>query len=205
MVLAAGAIYLALPPGAMPTPPASPTGAPSAISTRLQAPTQAPTRTTNLEPTPINAPSATETPAGDAAQQLLRHVPEGIRSTCTTTLDTGPVLARADCSADGGLIEISYSAYESRQPMLDDYEAFRLISGIESGSGNCSDTRTWPAEVPYNVGGQPAGRLLCTETPGMTTIHWTDDQLNILGQAAHSASHHARLVDFWIREAGPYP
>lgn len=207
MVVAVGAIYLNLPPTATPTPIATPTDTPSASTTPTQASTGMPTPRLTLQPTttPTDGPLPTQTPTGDAVQQLLSHVPEAIRPTCVTVPGNESVLAGANCSADDGAIDISYLAYASPESMLADYEDFRQLSGIEAGTGNCSDPLTWPAEIPYTVGGQPAGRVLCTESLGATAIYWTDDRLGILSRTTHSASDHARLVEFWTRQAGPFP
>jgi hypothetical protein len=211
MVVAVGAIYLTLPPTATPTPNTTPTATPTATPPAGTIPAQTatvmptPQATLQHTTTPLDEPSPTQAPSGDAAQQLLGHVPETIRPTCVTVPGSESVLAGANCSADAGAIEISYLAYASPESMLADYEDFRRLSGIEAGTGDCSDPLTWPAEIPYNVGGQPAGRVLCSESLGATSIYWTDDRLGILSRATHTGSHHARLVEFWTREAGPFP
>ena len=207
MVIAVGAAYLTLPPAPTPMPSAAPNATPGSTAT----PTPRPTRSSTLEPAPSQTDTATgtllptDTPIGDVTQQLLRHIPAAIQPTCLTTPGTAPILARADCNADDGDIQIGYLMYDSEQSMLEDYEGYRLISGIEPSSGNCTDPRTWPAENPYGVAGRPAGRWLCTEATGETTIYWTDDQLQILSQASHVLEDQARIIDFWVREAGPYP
>ena len=207
MVIAVGAAYLTLPPA----PTSMPSAAPGATSSSTAIPTPRTTPSSTLEPvpsqtdTPTGTLLPTGTPIGDITQQLLRHVPTAIQPTCLTTPGTAPILARADCNADDGDIHVSYLIYDGEQAMLEDYEGYRLISGIEPSSGNCTDPRTWPAENAYSVAGRPAGRWLCTDATGETTIYWTDDRLKILSQASHMLEDHARIIDFWVREAGPYP
>ena len=104
---------------------------------------------------------------------------------------------------DDGAIEVTYFQYDGQDSMFQAYEGFRLVSQIEPESGDCQDPASWPAENGYNIGGQPAGRWLCTEALGQTTIYWTDDRLEILSQATHTTSDYARLVQFWIEESGP--
>lgn len=142
-------------------------------------------------------------PSGDVAAQLLSHVPTTFAETCVTTPGAAPILALATCTVDDGAIEVTYFQYDGQDSMFQAYEGFRLVSQIELESGDCQDPASWPAENRYNIGGQPAGRWLCTEALGQTTIYWTDDRLEILSQATHTTSDYARLVQFWIEESGP--
>ncbi len=175
----------------------APTVAPTSGATSTAGPTATPT----VGPT---APPATVVPSGDVAAQLLVHVPEPIRPGCFASPGTAPILAIASCTADSGEIVLTYFQYDGQQSMSTAYEGFRLISQIEPDTGSCNDPASWPAENDYTVSQQPAGRWLCTEALGSTTIYWTDSRLNILSAATHTTSDHARLVDFWVDESGPY-
>ena len=151
---------------------------------------------------PTATPSPTPVPSGDVTDALLSHVPLPIEPTCT--VDTGhSIVAVAACSADGGNIQLSYFQYDSHESMLSAYEGFRMASQIEPDTGDCNDHDSWPAENGFNIAGQPAGRWLCTEALGATTIYWTDNRLNILSQATQTVPDYARLVDFWVHESGP--
>jgi hypothetical protein len=185
-----------------PTPIARPTAAPTPLATLP--PTGAPTATAGAtaEPTATAAPTV-PIPSGDVVAALLSHVPPPLLDTCVGNPGSAPIVASATCTADDGVIELTYSVYDSRDSMFQAYEGFRLVSEIEPDTGDCNDPSTWPAEAPYNVGGQPAGRWLCTEALGQTTIYWTDDRLNILSQATHTTADYARLVEFWVSESGP--
>jgi len=136
-------------------------------------------------------------------QQLMGHVPSQIAGSCFPSPGAEPILAQATCSADDGAIELTYFLYDSDESMFLAYEGSRLISEIEPSTGSCSDPTTWPAENGYTIGGQPAGRWLCTEALGEASIYWTDTRLNILSQATHTTADYARLLDFWINESGP--
>jgi len=181
-----------LAPGASPTPPTPATGTP---------PSGQPEQSLD-EPTPV-AP----TPVGDLTpeQALLSHVPEKIRAGCTVEPGRGPVLLAARCTADSGALTINYYQYEAAEGMADEYAELRDASQIEPGTGSCEEPETWPAESEYGVGGQITGRRLCTDQPGAATIYWTDDRLNILGQAVDESAGLDRLIAFWTNESGPIP
>ena len=136
--------------------------------------------------------------------QLLAHVPTAFAETCTASPGSAPIVASASCTADDGAIEVTYFQYDSQDSMFQAYEGFRLLSQIEPDTGDCQDASTWPTEDGYTISDQPAGRWLCTEALGQTSIYWTDDRLNILSQATHTTSDFARLVEFWFEESGPY-
>lgn len=180
-------------------PATAPTGEPTAQPTQPE-PTRTPSSTPSRQPTGTPLGSA---PPGDFGAQLLAHVPAAIAPTCEMSPGAEPILALATCSADDGAIEVSYFLYDGDTSMNQAYEGYRLVSGIEPSTGRCSDPATWPAENGYTIGDQPAGRWLCTEALGETTIYWTDVRLNILSQATHTTSDYGRLVEFWEGESGP--
>lgn len=148
-------------------------------------------------------PSAT--PIGDPEEALRSHIPAAIVDSCFVSSpdDPGAILALAVCDADDGDIRVTYFQYASYDQMFSAYSGFRLASQIEPDSGDCDDPATWPTENSYDIGEITAGRLLCTEELGETSLYWTDDRLNILSQAVHTNGDHERLVEFWERESGP--
>lgn len=85
------------------------------------------------------------------------------------------------------------------------YKTLRDRAQIEPDTGSCEDHNTWPAEGSYKVENEPAGRRLCADQPGSSTIYWTDDRLTILSTAATSTGDYAGLLQFWMNEAGPIP
>ena len=155
-------------------------------------------------PTGSAGPTATPIPSGDVADLLLSHIPEAIAETCFVNASgEGKIVALATCSADDDNIQVTYFQYDSYDSMFTTYEGFRLASQIEPGSGACDDHDSWPAEDEYNISGEAAGRWLCTEELGQTSIYWTDNRLNILSQATQAEPDYPRLIDFWVHESGP--
>jgi hypothetical protein len=154
------------------------------------------------EPTGV-APSAT--PIGDVKAALLSHIPDAIADSCLVSApgEDSKIVALALCEADEGNIKLTYLQYDSYDPMFTNYEGFRLASQIEPDSGDCNDPASWPSEQEFNISGQTAGRWLCTEALGETSIYWTDNRLNILSQATQKVVDYERLVDFWVHESGP--
>ncbi|MEP7361216.1 MAG: hypothetical protein ABI744_06535 [Chloroflexota bacterium] len=187
---------------AQPTPTARPeTPAPTATSAQT---TPAPT-TAAPSPSGSAGPTATPIASGDVKDALLSHIPEAIRDTCFVSVPGGnsTIVALATCSADDGNIALTYFQYDSYDSMFLPYEGFRMASQIEPGTGNCSDHDSWPAEDGFNISGQLAGRWLCTEALGATSIYWTDNRLNIMSQATQAVPDYERFVNFWLHESGP--
>jgi hypothetical protein len=197
-------------PFAQPTPtrtgqpsPTIPLVTPSSRPSATALSTATPVPSPQLSPTPNVGPTATPIPSGDAIYALLSHVPGDIVGSCTPTTGEGKVLARAKCSARDDKIQVTYLLYADHDAMFATYESYRQASQIEPNSGNCNKPATWPAESDFAIGGEPSGRFLCTEALGATTIYWTDNRLNILGQATDLESDYDRLVDFWVHDSGP--
>ena len=188
---------------ATPTPFARATTAPTPLVTVPPTAIVAPSNGATAAPTATAGPTATPLPSGDVVAALLTHIPPDFADACFVSPGGSPIVAIASCTADDGAIEVTYFQYDSQESMFQAYEGFRLTSEIEPDTGSCGDPTTWPAENDYNIAEQPAGRLLCTEALGQTSIYWTDDRLNILSQATHTTSDFARLVEFWETESGP--
>jgi hypothetical protein len=183
---------------AQPTPTAHPitpvpTSSALATSTALASPTD------GGAPTPSPTPVA----SGDVTDALLSHIPLKIEPSCFVQTGDNNIVAVAVCSSDEENIQLSYFQYDSYESMFSAYEGFRMTSQIEPDSGDCNDHDSWPAEAGFNINGQAAGRWLCTEALGQTTIYWTDTRLNILSQATQTVPDYPRLVDFWVHESGP--
>jgi hypothetical protein len=202
-------------PGASPTsqptadqPPASSSGA-SAQRTQQATPGQS----TDATP-PAQVPTGSlPTIPPDAMSQLLFHIPEAIRATCTPATFTAQVIAAVNCLS-GAEIGVTYSAYLDSAGMYSEYNSSVDRAQFDRDSGLCYDVNSdgsltatldkWPSEHPYTVGGNPAGRFFCIER-GPPTITWTDDRLYILGLATATTGDANRLVNFWLNEAGPIP
>jgi hypothetical protein len=178
---------------------------PKPTSTTVASSTPSASSTPAASPTGSAGPTATPIPSGDLKDALLSHIPSAIRDTCFVSVPGGgsTILALATCSADDGNIALTYFQYDSYDSMFLPYEGFRLASQIEPDTGDCNDHASWPAENGFNISGTLAGRWLCTEALGATTIYWTDNRLNILSQATQTVPDYGRLVDFWVHESGP--
>ncbi|HUP82792.1 MAG TPA: hypothetical protein VM284_01220 [Candidatus Limnocylindria bacterium] len=206
LVVGVGALYaLGVGPFARPTPRPTPT---LVAQTTPTAGSVTPRPTASGAATPVaspTGPAASATPVGDVKAALLSHVPEDIQDSCFVSApdDSSTIVALAVCSADDGNIALTYFQYDSHDSMMLPYNGYRLASQIEPDSGDCNDHSTWPAEAEFNIGDEPAGRWLCTEELGQTTIYWTDDRLNILSQATQTEIDYERLLDFWYHESGP--
>lgn len=111
----------------------------------------------------------------------------------------------ASCSANSGQIAVNYSLYASADLMNAAYQDQFAQEHIDADSGSCENLSTWPAEGSYLVENQPAGRRVCTNRPGSPTIYWTDDRLNVLGNATATDGDAEALISFWTNEAGPIP
>jgi hypothetical protein len=163
------------------------------------------------EPPPVN--TGPPPSANDATGQLLAHVPEAIRPTCTAGAFSAPVVASVNCLS-GIEVAVTYSAYPDSTAMYVDYDASVDRAQFDRDSGLCYQTNPdgtitatptkWPSEHDYSVGDSPVGRYFCIER-GLPTITWTDDRLNIGAVATASTGDSDRLVSFWLNEAGPIP
>jgi hypothetical protein len=197
-------------PSATPGPSSSPALGSSALPTSAGSPGAGsrpsgvpPTAPASGPPTPLASFVAPSPGTPEAA--LLAHVPEALRTTCSTAAGQDPITVSASCSASDGTISVIYDQYADAASMAAAYAAAVSDAQIDSDSGSCEDHTTWPAEGSYDVEGAPTGRRLCIDKDGAPTISWTDERLNILSQASGAANDVAALIDFWTNEAGPIP
>jgi len=145
--------------------------------------------------------------------QLLFHIPEAVRATCTPATFDLPVIAAVNCLS-GAEVAVTYSAYLDPGAMNAEYNSSVDKAQFDRDSGLCYEVNAdgsltatmdkWPSEHAYTTGGNPTGRFFCIER-GLPTITWTDDRFNILGLATASNGDANRLVTFWLNEAGPIP
>jgi len=173
------------------TPAPTGAGSPRASSVPSNAP---PTNVASRAPaTPLGSP-----PTGFDA--FLLHVPEALRASCVLGDNATTFTFSATCTTSDGIV-VTYAEYPDSTSMDSAYEdAFAQVQ-IDPGTGSCEDYGTWPAEGPYEVAGEAAGRRLCSTEQGSPTIYWTDDRLAI--SASATGSDPVRLVQFWTNEAGP--
>ena len=174
------------------TPAPTSAGSPGPSSVPSKAP---PTNVASRAPaTPLGSP-----PTGFDA--FLLHVPEALRASCLPGQSSDPdITVSAQCTSSDGIV-VSYSLYADATTMDAAYQSVFATFQIDPGTGSCEDYGTWPAEGPYEVAGEAAGRRLCSTEQGSPTIYWTDDRLAI--SATATGSDPVRLVQFWTNEAGP--
>jgi hypothetical protein len=190
-------------PGASPARSSGGSAAPSVVGSPHSSSVPSPRATTEATPGPSFVVVVGPSP-GTPEAELLAHVPEGLRASCTAqTAASSPPIYMATCTATAGGITVNYSEYASAEVMNSAYQEIFAPVQIDPNSGSCEDHSTWPAEGTYDVEDSPAGRRLCTDKPGTPTIYWTDDRLNILSQA--SGADATQLLEFWTNEAGPIP
>jgi hypothetical protein len=186
--------------------PETPTPATPSPATPSPTATVQPTASPTATPTSAS-PSPAEPSPGDDYARLLSHIPPEARDDCFGSTAVTPLLASAICTDSDREISTIYFLYSDAESMQQAYDVFTLGSGIEPDTGSCTDAQSWPAEGPYTIDQQPAGRALCLvgEEDGRPTIYWTDDRVNIFSWATGPAAEEEDLIQFWLNEAGPSP
>jgi hypothetical protein len=188
------------PPTASPTP--SPTESPTPTTEPTELPTPTPTPTPTTEPTATPEPSATP----DAAlAQLMRHVPADLAPTCQQLPPDPGAIASVTCTTEDGQIKAGYALFPDQASMDALYSQVLSSTGLQSDSGDtCSTASGWPHEGGYTIGGEPVGRLFCTQSQdNHPVIVWTENQLLVLTAASHLGDDMDSLYQFWLNDAGP--
>lgn len=153
------------------------------------------------EPPPVSSASPsmslTGDPAGDA---LAAHVPPELRQSCrvVSLADRQPAVA-IDCPS-GSAVQAAYLQYEDDASLTEAYDA--LVEDHPEATGVSCDVS--PSEGPYTVDGVEVGRLLCFEEDGSARLVWTDERLDIMGDAVWSDATYDALYRWWLA-AGPIP
>ncbi len=199
-------------PAATPVTTAVPTGEPTAeptpepTATPTPEPTAAPTDEPTLEPTATPTSSA-EAEFPDAAEAaLLEFVPEAFRDSCVRPFGEGvDVVADLDCfPTDLGADQVNYNQFATLEIMNESFDETRDFLGVPPSQGTCSDPEQWPADGTYSIDGEPAGRILCTDTfTGASIIWWTDELLNIKSVAISNEADREAVYQFWASDSGP--
>ncbi len=195
-----------------------PEAGPVEVVTETVAP--ATTGETAPEPEPSEAPPEavetgiveTETPPpeaeppsdslGAALEALLALIPDDHRDTCRpdSTLDdsAGEVIS-VQCHLPE--LVVYYTQFDSPETLQAKYRDRLDKSSIAEGAGgDCAEDL--PAEGPYRIAGEPAGRLVCWEALGYPNFAWTHDATGIYGLAFHDDDQ-AALWEWWSSSSGP--
>ena len=199
LVLAACPSPQARPPTEAPPPAATAAAAPDATERATDEATEEAT----AEPSHPDGAEDDE----DAVAELLAHVPESFRDSCTAT-DQAATIEGAElavsCRPEGaaGTVpdEVIYIQFATAEPMnawfTSDVEAVGMVEG------DCRmDENVYG---PYEIEGEVVGQVSCTLDADGTTIAWTDERLNILCLALMVENpDSAALYEWWTGDSGP--
>lgn len=139
---------------------------------------------------------------GAALDALLASVPEGHRDTCRPFDGGGPedgVLISLKCDPLDDLT-VYYDQHTSLDALLEAYQEEVDEAGIEPDTGDCSASA--PGEQGYTIGGEPAGRLLCTEFFESAWFQWTHEPTAISGTISSDLGQ-TETWDWWLSDSGP--
>ena len=159
------------------------------------------------EPLPV-APSPTPEPsfptAGEAA--LLAHVPESFRESCgrSSFARNEQALAAVECVVEigTGSVTVTFQQMQDESALRETYGNTLSFLGVGEDSGPCGGE--WPAEGPYTIGGEPAGRVGCAQLGEIAAIvSWTDERLLIHGYAEGFGVDREGLYEWWLQDSGP--
>ena len=136
------------------------------------------------------------------AEELLTHVPDLLRPTCTESPVTDAAVAILHCylQPEGVGAELAeYQSYATNGEMDVVYQERVAQYEVES-TGDC---QSGPDETTWNIGdGPPMGRILCAPQQVGIRFDWTDDSLSILSVLIDFDSDYENTHALWL-EAGP--
>lgn len=162
------------------------------------------------EPLPA-APSPTPEPAfpTPAEADLLAHVPEAFRESCSRTRFAVSAAALAGLTCGVGLgdgwVTVTYQQFGDPADLAETYQNTLSFMGVTNDSGPCAEA--WPGEGPYSVGDTEAGRAACSEYASFVAlISWTDERHLVSGYAEGFDVEREELYAWWTTDSGPvYP
>jgi len=142
------------------------------------------------------------------ADELLKHIPASIRSTCAeedvtrTAPKVAPGLVAGVLCHPGGSDTpktVEYLLYKDTDLMNDAFA--KTFPDVPQG--DC--THGGPAQTTYtnnDTGG--TGKVVCAENNGQKVVSWTDEKVNILATAIDERLTLAQLGTWWsTTDAGP--
>lgn len=148
------------------------------------------------------AVDAAPTGQGAALDELLGRVPETHRGTCRPFdgggLEDG-VLASVKCDVASD-IDVYYRQVDSLETLGEDHDQGVASAAIDRDTGDCSTAV--PGEMGYTIGGESAGRLLCTEFFDSISLRWTHEP-TLITATAFSERDLEDLWTWWLTESGP--
>jgi hypothetical protein len=138
-----------------------------------------------------------------AATALLQHVPDDWQDVCfesPSSLFEDGADATLTCLLTGDTSDFAeYTQFDSKAHMDAAYQNRVDSWATETNAQNCD---TGPDEGAYNIGGQPAGRILCAPQTTGTRLDWTHDELLILSTLTDFEGSYPDMYADWL-VAGP--
>lgn len=148
-------------------------------------------------------PGESPVPSGSddvSIDQLLTHVPSGIRASCEPESPSVGVVS-VSCSQSDELI-VGYTLFESIEAMDEWFDLTRLLvqaNGADTAGDDCS---TGPYDGTWTLGSEEAGRLLCFDADTNRAIVWSHPASLTVSRIDHSGGDKAAAWDLWLA-AGP--
>jgi hypothetical protein len=138
-----------------------------------------------------------------AATALLAHVPAAWRDDCfesPSSLFEQGAEATLTCLLSGDTSDFAeYTQFDTKANMDAAYQTRVDQWATDTDVQSCD---TGPDEAGYNIGGQPAGRILCAPQTTGTRLDWTHDALLILGTLTDFDGSYPDMYADW-QVAGP--
>jgi hypothetical protein len=162
-----------------------------------------------VRPTPAPAPKpapATTAPAPDptggrqaaqnTAQGLIAHVPGYLVTSCVNTAPDLPGATEAlECDPLSDPQKVLYYQFDNRADL--DAATQRWVGGLLQGTGDCQSG--FDGHLTYNLGGQTAGDLVCTDNDGWA---WSDWHTGIFAVAYDQYFHAQDFYQWWANAGG---
>ena len=146
------------------------------------------------KPVPSTAPAQTgqnATQNQNQTQGLAAHVPGYLLTSCVTTTPDLPGATEAlECDPLSDPQKVLYWQFDNRADL--DAATQQWEGNLLQGTGDC---RTgFDGHVTYNVGGQTAGDLVCTDNDGWA---WSDWHTGIFAVAYDQYFHAQDFYQWW--------
>lgn len=137
------------------------------------------------------------------AGELLAHVPELFRETCTESpiSDDGVAILHCYLQVEGVGVELAqYQVFATNEQMDAAYQEAVDQYGVES-EGNCE---SGPNETTWSIGEDSFGRVQCAPQQVGIRFDWTDSRLSILSTLIDFEGDYQNTQQAWL-DAGPNP
>jgi serine protease Do len=157
----------------------------------------------SVDPFGTTDPIESGAPVGPGDARVLASVPEDIRPTCQESPPEdwpNEAIASVKCFPESGVDVIWYDLFGTGDDMDEYYFAVVTENDLTRSSGGPCNRR--PGEVPFEVGGDPGGRLACYRRDGSVWFVWKTNELLTVSTAVRTGENQRPIYDFWTT-AGP--